>query len=293
MNFSLRQLRAFLALVEHRNFTRAAEQSFLSQPAFSALIRSLEDELGVRLFDRNTRKVIPTSAGERFELGARRILREADAAIADLGEPAAGKSVRVAAMPSLSARTLPSILGKLREREPDIAVSLFDALPDRCVAMTRAKEVDFALTTLETMAPDLACELLCTDRFHLVCRSDHELAGLDEVDLRQLEGLPFVHFSASTRLRHQIDTAMLPLRVHAVMEIERLEAVRGLVESGVGVSLVPAVTLFHFDSPNLRIVPLGEPGISRDIFCVRLKDRPLSDAAAQLWTLVLENPPTL
>jgi LysR family carnitine catabolism transcriptional activator len=292
MNLSTRQLKAFLALAQHRNFTRAAEQSNLSQPAFSSLIRTLEEEAGVRLFDRDTRKVVLTVAGRRFEDSARRLLTDINAAISELREGAANTgSVAVAAMPSLSARALPPIFTQLRMDEPGLSVSLIDALPEQCLAMVRAGQVDFALTTLGAPSAEFLCELLCTDQFHLVCRSDHELAQRESIDVRELVDFPFVHFSHATRLREQIDAAVYPRQMNAVLEIERLEAVRGMVESGAGISLVPGLTLFHFDSPKLVTRPLRPPGITREIYSVRLANRPLSAPAALLWHAIRKNPP--
>ena len=89
MNLSSRQLRAFIALVEERHFTRAAQRCHQTQPAFSALIRSLEEALGVRLFDRTTRKVELTPEGRLFEDAARRLLDDMDAAVVNLRDHAA------------------------------------------------------------------------------------------------------------------------------------------------------------------------------------------------------------
>src|SRR5690242_12553924 len=95
-DLSTRQLRAFAALAELRNFTRAAERCHLSQPAFSALIRTLEDAVGTRLFDRDTRKVDLTPAGRLFLDGARRVLQDVELALGDLGAHAALARGRVA-----------------------------------------------------------------------------------------------------------------------------------------------------------------------------------------------------
>src|SRR5256885_6880040 len=105
LNLSTRQVRAFLALAEHRNFTRAAQQSHLSQSAFSTLIRGLEEQLGVRLFDRDTRKVELTAEGRLFGDSAARLLEDFTAAMEDFGEHAARRRGRVAiaALPSLAA----------------------------------------------------------------------------------------------------------------------------------------------------------------------------------------------
>src|SRR5574341_703365 len=108
-NLSTRQLRAFVALAEARNFTRAAARCHLSQPAFSALIRSLESTLGARLFDRTTRTVELTAEGSLFLDGAMRLLHDVQATVADLGDHVARRRGRVslAALPALAAGWLP------------------------------------------------------------------------------------------------------------------------------------------------------------------------------------------
>src|SRR6476469_6659254 len=105
LNLSTRQVRAFLALAEHRNFTRAARQCHLSQSAFSTVIRTLEEAIAMRLFDRDTRKVELTPEGRLFEAGAARLMLDFQLALDDLGQHAARRRgrVAVAALPSLAA----------------------------------------------------------------------------------------------------------------------------------------------------------------------------------------------
>ncbi|RYF79388.1 MAG: LysR family transcriptional regulator, partial [Comamonadaceae bacterium] len=107
-DLSSRQLRAFLALAELRNFTRAAQACHLSQPAFSALIRTLEASLAVRLFDRSTRSVQLTPEGQRFEASAQRLLHDMQLALGDLADHAQRRRgrVHVAALPSLAMNTV-------------------------------------------------------------------------------------------------------------------------------------------------------------------------------------------
>ena len=125
MNISTRQLRAFIALAEVRNFTRAASVCHLSQSAFSALIRQLEDSLDVRLFDRNTRKVELTAEGQEFELSARRVLAEFESAVSDMHARATLQRGRVsiALLPSLAADWLPAVLAGFREGEQEAAAA--------------------------------------------------------------------------------------------------------------------------------------------------------------------------
>ncbi len=112
MNLSHRDIQAFLALASQKNFTRAASLCHLSQPAFSALIRSLETTVGLRLFERSTRHVLLTPEGEQFLLSAQRIAAEfaaCEKAMRDTAQLSQGK-VAVALLPSLAAGWLPPVL---------------------------------------------------------------------------------------------------------------------------------------------------------------------------------------
>ena len=122
MNLSVKHLRAFQALAQQRNFTRAAGDCHLSQPAFSALIQALEEDVGVRLFDRNTRRVELTHEGRLFEQSAARLLADAQAAYAELKEHMALRKgrVAVAALPSLAAGSLPPLLAAFHQQHPGI-----------------------------------------------------------------------------------------------------------------------------------------------------------------------------
>jgi len=279
LNLSTRQLRAFMALAELCNFTRAAQQMHLSQPAFSALIRSLEDTLSARLFDRDTRRVELTAAGVRFQRATREVLAHFDDIMGQVCRDLDQVSrVRVAAMPSLCARLLPVVLADFRARHPAVDIDIVDALPQRCVDLVREGAVDLALSTMGETDDDLRAEFLCTDRFFAVCGQDHPLAAQPEVDLQTLVKHPFIHFTHQTRLRLQIDAALRLCQPNTVLEVERLEAVKGLVESGVGVSVVPGLTLFHFGGGRIAVRRLKEPGIARDIFLLRAQRGTDADA---------------
>ena len=189
MNVSTRQLRAFLALAEERSFTRAAAQTHLSQPAFSALIRSLEDTLGLRLFDRSTRHVEPTAEGLEFEVSARRVLAEFDGAVLGVRDQVARRRGRVsiALLPSLAAGWLPQVLAGFRAR-----VSRHRAGGQRCAVRSPASRpcAPAAPTsrwprrgpTRPSCAPSCSAAM----RFHLVCPTQHPLASVATVRPRDV-----------------------------------------------------------------------------------------------------------
>src|SRR5262245_656673 len=157
MGVDLHQLRIFVAVARLGNFTRAAERLGLSQPSLSLHIRQLEQDLGVRLFDRSTRSVALTPAGEDFLPTAERLLddfRAAAAAVADLAARRRGR-VAVAVLPSVAADLLPRAIALLRARHPDVSVSLRDDVAEHIPARVRSGEVDFGLGAIDSMDADM------------------------------------------------------------------------------------------------------------------------------------------
>nr|WP_238541790.1 LysR family transcriptional regulator [Acidovorax sp. CF316] len=293
-HLSTRQLDAFLALAEQRNFTRAAAQCHLSQPAFSALIRALEDDLGLRLFDRSTRHVDLTGEGQNFLESARRIRGEITAALAAVRDAATLQRGRVAValLPSLAAGWLPGVLAAYRSSYPGIEIDIADVLSEPCIERVASGKADFALAAIRADTPELQAEPFCSDDFHLVCPADHPLARRKKaIAPADLAAYPFIHLARTSSVRQYLEAAFHPQAMHTLMEVEQLATVMGMVRAGLGVSVVPALTLFHFDQPGLVTRPLALPGLLRQIYLVRRRDRSLSVAAQALYTLVMARRP--
>ncbi|CAB5513567.1 HTH-type transcriptional activator CmpR [Achromobacter anxifer] len=291
MNLSARQLRAFVALAEERHFTRAAQRCHLTQPAFSALIRQLEDSAGVRLFDRNTRHVELTAEGQVLDATARRLLADMDLVMEDLRDHAARKRGRVAlaALPSLAAGWLPGLLARFRDAYPGITVDLHDALLDPCLDLVQAGQVDFAVASRRPDMNELDSEFLHADRYFLVCRADHPLADAGKARLRDILRYPMIQLARGSSVRKHLEGALGADAPAPVFEVEHLATVTGLVRAGLGVSVVPAMTLFHFGGADLRIVPLAGKTLTRPLYLVRRKGRTLSVAAQALYDLLREH----
>jgi LysR family carnitine catabolism transcriptional activator len=294
-NVSMKHLRAFSALAELRNFTRAAAQCNLSQPAFSAVTRALEDGVGVRLFDRDTRNVGLTAEGRLFLDSAARLQQDFNVAMSDLRDLATRRRGRVslAVLPALAAGWLPDVLAEFHGAHPGIELDVADALAEECIERVRSGRADFALASTRTTSAELKAELFCADRFHFVCRRDHRLAARRRVTLQQLAEEPFIHLARSSSVRQHIDQAVWPGRTLKVMELDQLSTVAGMVRAGLGITVVPALTLFHFAHPDLVTVPLDAPGMMREIFLLKSRDRGLSIAAKTLYDLCLRRKPTL
>lgn len=291
-DLSTRQLRAFLALAEQRSFTRAAQQVHLSQPAFSALICTLEESLDARLFDRSTRSVELTAEGRLFEASARQLLGDFGAAVGHLRDHLQLRTGRVslAALPSLAAGWLPAIVAEYKAQWPGVELNLHDSLSDDCLDLLRGGVVEFALASTGANSAGLQTEVLCADGFHLVCRKDHPLAKRKATDikLKDLTPYPFVHLARNSSVRQRLDAALHPMQLKTVLEVEHLATVAGMVEAGLGISVVPALTLFHFQRPALVTRPLKLAGLKRRIYVVQREGESLSVAAQALRGLIVD-----
>ena len=288
INLSTRQLRAFTVLAQQRSFTRAAALVHLSQPAFSALIRSLEESLEQRLFERSTRHVELTVEGREFEVSAARILAEIDGALSGARDFAARRRGRVslALLPSLAAGWLPGVLAKFRAAYPGIELEVADVLSEPCIELVRTGKADFAIAATRAETPELRAELFCSDEFHLVCPLGHPLVAAADPRPRDLAEFPFIHLSRTSSVRQFLDAAVRPLAMNTLMEVDQLATVMGMVRAGLGISVVPSLTLFHFQHPTIVMRPLPWPGLKRRIYLVRRRDRSLSLAAQSFYEMV-------
>ena len=149
MDFTSRQLRAFLLVAQHRNFSRAARSLFITPSGLSVLIRELETQLGFRLFDRTTRHVGLTASGNELFAVVRKSLEELDAATARIGRSAsrAGQSLTLGAPPLISANIVTQAIKEFRAHRPNLRIQLFDASLTTVLEMVEAGKLDMGLGT--------------------------------------------------------------------------------------------------------------------------------------------------
>jgi DNA-binding transcriptional LysR family regulator len=168
-----------------------------------------------------------------------------------------------------------------------VAVELFDAISDQCLDLLRQGKADIALTAPGPNLMEFTTQPLCADPFYLVCRKDHALAGKRRIKVAQLAGCEMIHLARSTSVRQHLDAVLRPGTViHTGLEVEHLATLAALIESGLGVSVVPELTLFQFRLPNLVAIPVDAPELVRPLLIVTPKERSLSIAAQGLLDLV-------
>jgi len=283
MNISLRQLRAFLAVARQQHFRRAAESLHLSQPAVSRYIADLEAELGIRLFDRTTREVVPTDAGRYLESAIGRVLDELEGVLSHVHSESERKrgKVHVASVPTLSAGLMPQCIADCAARYPELTIQLHDQAQTLVLDSVRGGEVDFGVAIDPPLTGEFDIELLLRDPFVLVCRPDHPLAKLDRVPWRKLQGQALILLDYSSGSRRLIDRALASRNIEAniVQQTGHTLTTFRMVEAGLGISVSPALSP---PPPTLVTRPLT-PQESRDVVLIKRRQRSLSPLAMLVW----------
>ncbi len=272
----LRQLRYFTALAEELNFTRAAERLHISQPPLSAQIAQLETELGVKLFERNSRKVSLTDAGSAFLRDVRVIqarLKEATQRVKDIHSGLAGR-IEIGVSGSHFLGPLPQCISDLAKAYPDIDVVLNDMAPNDQIEALREQRIDISISR-QVVEDELLCsEALWPDPLWVALPRQHALAH--ETGMLTLAALANEHFIMlrrdTSRFAQHIYNACIqkgftPYVVHAVSEVP---AQLSLVGAGLGVAIVPGSTR-RYQANTLVFRPLEDIGIHTQVHAVMRK----------------------
>jgi DNA-binding transcriptional LysR family regulator len=286
----LRQLRYLVALADEGHFTRAAARMHIAQPALSQQIRRLEDELGLPLVDRSTRRVALTEAGALLVARARGVLADIDgvrAELADLAGVRAGHLV-IGAMQSLGPFDLSILLAVFHERHPAVELTVQEEVSDELLAMLRADAVDLAFLSLtERVEPGvLETKRLLTEPLVVMLPPDHPLAARKRVRMAELADESFIAFREGAGLRRIITAAARDagFEAHIAFETNEVERARALASRGLGVTIVPESDAERH-GPPIAAVAVHQPELSRDVTLVWRRARRHTPAARAFFDL--------
>jgi DNA-binding transcriptional LysR family regulator len=281
MNLTLRQLSAFAAVAELGSFTAAATRLHLTQSALSVLVRELEKQLGTRLFDRHTRRVLLTEAGAALRPRAERLLIDVEQAAADVAALRDKRRGRLRlAMPQLMASTLGAqAIAAFHRRHPEIDIELHDTPTDQLVARVLSGDAELAIGVEVPSGEDVERRVLLRDRHWLVCPPGHRLAQLRRVRWQDLQGELFI---APTRDFMRWLEPVLPapeLRPAVAHTVAYVSTALGLAAAGLGVTMVPTYGQPLARAWGLLLKPLVAPVFERDVQIYACRGRSLSPAA--------------
>lgn len=283
MNITLRQLRAFVAVAEHKQFTAAAEQVHLSQAALSMQIRGLEEELGFKLFDRHTRMVRLTNQGMELLSTAHRVLEEIDNTVRHSHEYLRYQrgQVKVAAGTVLSSGLLVPLIKSFILEYPDIEVQLVDTSEQELLHRLQRENIDFAVGTSSEEHGELLETPLFIDNYQLLIDSEHELNKLSKISWKKINQYPFIALFPDSPIRKDIEAhfARQMIKPKKIFEVSFHTTVLSMVRNSLGIAVLPSNSRLLPEANGIVYRQLNGPQLERETCLFELRYRSLSPAA--------------
>jgi LysR family hydrogen peroxide-inducible transcriptional activator len=288
---TLQQLTYLVAVEDHRHFGRAAEACFVSQPALSAQIRELERRLGVTLFERGNRQVLPTAVGAAVIERARGVLRDMDELVgaAHLHPTELQGPLALGVIPTMAPYLLPGLLPVVTAAHGGVELHLHELKTSEILQLLREGGLDLGLLALPVAGEDLVQVPLAEDPFVLALPENHRLAGTDPLSLSVVAELPVILLEEGHCLRDQALSVCRWVGTQAAeMQATSMPTLCQMVATGLGVTLLPesAVALEARPGTGLTTRPFAAPVPTRTIGLVWRRTSPADDLYRQLSRLL-------
>ncbi len=293
MAASVKQIRAFITVARCRSFAEAADQLHLSQPALSIAIKSLEEIVGGQLLARTTRSFALTPEGDYFLPIAQRLMNQWDDALENLEDRFTLKSGRItlATMPSFAANLLPKALHSFKTQHPHVSITLHDVIAEETVNMVRTDRVEIGVSFNPGKQADLDFIELFEDRFVAVLPTGHPLLTLKAVPIATLLSNDVITLQSPSQVRQMIvDTLKTKhLVLEPALEAHQLATIGRMVASGLGVSIVPALSAKQMIELGAQCMPISDITITETVGIITRKRHPLSAAAIAMRDVLIDS----
>jgi DNA-binding transcriptional LysR family regulator len=290
MKIDILGVQAFIAIADEGGFHRAARTLHITQTALSRRLQNLEAYLGVRLVERTTRSLSLTPIGQNFLPQARRLLADLGAALTEIRET--GRSLRgdvtIACVPTAGVHYLPRIVQRYAVLHPENRIRILDNASSDVAAAVLRREAEFGINMQGPEDPQFTSVPLVKDRFVLVCRDDHPLAGKQRLSWKRLARHALVLAGAESGNRPLLELALERQRItlKSFYEVQRSSTAVGLVAEGVGAAVVPELAVQKSAYPRLRVIAVGDPVVSRTLVLLSRAKAHLTPAAQALYDLI-------
>jgi LysR family transcriptional regulator, carnitine catabolism transcriptional activator len=290
-NVTIKHLRAFLSVTKHKNFTRASMELHLSQPSLTTAIRQLEDMVGASLFDRTTRTVSLTPEGLEFVPVAERLVYDFDLAIGDIRAAAKRRLGRIgiAVVHSVATKLIPDVLMEFARSNPEIRAQLRDGNSSDVRRRVKRNEVDVGFCSKDEDDAELDFQPLFKDQMGLLMRRGHPLSKTQRaLSWTKLDGHDFIGLTQDTATGLLLDQVPhLPRSMTMPrFEVSMNSTLWSLVEAGVGVTTVAALSVSGGAGPHLVFRPLCEPVMWRTVYSVTRRGRAPSAPTLDIIELI-------
>ena len=266
---TLNELKFIVALAQSRNFRKAAELCFVSQPALSLAVKKLEDELGVLLFERSRNDVTMTAVGELVVEQATRVIEEAKRVkeIAKQGNNQLAGALKLGVIYSVGPYLLPEIIPILRKTAPEMPLIVEENLTSNLETQLRNGVIDVAIIALPFELSGVITMPLYEEEFVVVVPITHDWANRQAIDASELADEKVLLLSSGHCFSNQVVQACPSLsRNGEVLQGNSLDTVRNMVASNLGVTVLPiSATLSRYQNPLVKAIPFKKPVPKRQI----------------------------
>ena len=285
-DLSARQLHAVLAVAEYNSFIAAAAFLKTSQPALTRTIKRVEDVLGVRLFDRSTRRVAITTAGREFVALAERMLNDLRISIGSMrqiSEQQRGQII-ISSIMSVANGLLPAIVAKYRASRPGIEIILREGVHGTVLDDIRSGTADLGATYVDDVPDFVEAKRVSREVFEVILPRSHPLtkrARRSSVTLTELVSFLLVSLPHESRTRRIIDGAASTAghTLQHVATVTQFATMMSFVRAGVGIAIVPSGAIAGLLGRDIAVLALTKPRLSRDVGLIWLRERELTPAA--------------
>lgn len=291
---SLRHLRCFLAVAETGSFTLASAKLFQTQSSLTATIQQFEEAVGLKLFERTTRKVELTPEAREFRPMAEKVLRDFEAAIGDLHAISKSQKghVRVAAAPSLIVHILSPALARFRRDHPGISISVQDAGSAKIEDGVLAGDVDFGIASRLRNYPELVYTPILRDPFGAIMPKDHPLASEDgPITWAEVRRHPFIGLTSDTGIGAFLENypeLKLEQASQGYDHASSTTSLYAMLKLGGKISVLPALAAQASPMNEFKYRELQEPRITREICLVTRQLRSLSVNTERILQVLME-----
>ncbi|MCZ4271265.1 LysR substrate-binding domain-containing protein [Maritalea porphyrae] len=279
---NIRFLRTMVAISQYPSFFAAGEALGLSHSAVSVHVKSLEDELQITLVDRSRRPPVLTDKGIAMVEHAKRMLEISDEIKALASEETLIGRLSIGVVPSSLINLVPPGLAALRQSHPRLQIRLKADLSQELAQQVRNRDIDVAIVTEPGQVMEgLRAQSICEEPLNIIAPA----SAKEETARELLSSHPFIWFNRRTWAGQQIERHLIEQKIHvqSVLEVDTLEAIESLVRNGIGISIAPKRVCSPEYSDDLKIVPLGEPQIYRELIMVDRINNPRAKLVDALY----------
>jgi len=289
---TLIELKFVLAVAQERNFRRAAEKCFVTQPALSLGIKKLEEELGVAIFERSRSEVTATEVGEKIIEQAQVIVEEAARLkeLAKLGTNPLQGLFKLGMIHSVGPYLLPEIIPVLRQTVPNMPLEVEENLTANLEIQLKTGVIDAAVVALPFNIPGIEVRNLYDEDFSVVVPANHHWANRKQINPEELSLEKVLLLNSGHCFSNQVTQACPELsRKGEVLQGNSLETIRNMVASNLGITVLPATaTVTRYENPLLKVIPFTKPVPTRRIAIAWRKSYVRTQAIEKLVEAIMQ-----